>query len=125
MVAPTETYSFTAEQVLQDIQQELINPPPEETPILQTIAEIRAAQKQLRTSPVIGKMAGLKQFFYNMNNSTFSRQFNQNELLLDLIEELYQELYQYKQAQFQLFVQPQDTPQPGVSGPTGDLHLRK
>jgi len=116
---------FTVEQVLQDIQQELVKPQSEEILILQTITEIRTAQKQLRAAPVVGKMTGLKQFFFNMNNSTFSRQFNINEMLLDLIEELYHELYQYKQAQFQLFVPSPGAPQPGVPGLIGDLKPRE
>ena len=105
---------LTAEQVLQDIQQELVTPLINNDDYLfPQIAEIRAAQKQLRAAPVIGKWAGLKKFFFAMTNSTFSRLFNINEQLLDLVEELYHELHQQRQAQLQF--QMKVTPPPDRS----------
>lgn len=100
---------LTAEQVLQDIQQELATPLADDDQyLLQRIIEIRAAQKQLRATPVIGKFIFLKKFFFAMTNSTFSRLFNINEQLLELVEELYHELYNQRQAhlQFQMKVAP-------------------
>ncbi|GAB4427991.1 MAG: hypothetical protein Kow0031_08120 [Anaerolineae bacterium] len=116
MSAELSHQPLTAAQVLEEIRHELATPPQDNDEyIVQRIAEIRAAQKQLRATPVIGKFAGIKRFFFAMTNSTFSRQFNLNEQLLELVEELYHELHQQRQAQlqFQMKVTPQaDLPSP-------------
>ncbi|GEM_PF-5737240 len=85
---------LTPEQVLRDIQTELAHPTsiPIEPSIISHLAQARESQRLFRTSPVIGALAGFKKIFYSLIHSTFSQQYDINDALLNLIEELYNEL---------------------------------
>lgn len=95
---------LTPEQVLQDIKAELNQPVNSEPPLLKKINKTRQYQQAFRASPVIGGMASLKKSIYALNNSTFSQQFNINEMLVDLIDDLYHELDHTRTVYNQRFV---------------------
>jgi cephalosporin hydroxylase len=91
---------LSAEQVLEDIKKEITTPVDMQEPyLIQLIDKTRKMQKQFRITPVLGALIGLKKVFYQLNHSAFSQQFNINDSLLKLIEELYSEVHQIQTTQ--------------------------
>lgn len=63
-------------------------PPAGLSSLTNQINQARQTQRHLVEQPVIGQFAALKQLFYKLSHSTFSRQFNFNNIVLDLLETL-------------------------------------
>ena len=121
MAVEQDLQTLSAEQVLEDIKKELTTTPKNEVDhILQAIAEARQKQKDLRANPVIGQFRGIKRLFYSMNHSTFSQLFELNDTLLDLVETLYNEIYQYREAQIKFHHYP---PEPDSSSSTSKTEV--
>ncbi|MDM8528147.1 hypothetical protein QUF58_08025 [Anaerolineales bacterium HSG24] len=87
-------YSLTPDQVLQDIKTELNRPAITEPALVSNIKYTRQLQQQFRQTPVIGALVRLKRVFYSLVHSTFSQQYDINDSLLNLIEDIYNELNQ-------------------------------
>jgi len=89
---------LTPEQVLQDIQAQLTEPAPmvSDSSLANHIAQARQAHQQFRAQPVLGALAGFKKLIYGLVHSTFSQQYNINDGLLNLIEELHGEVEKLK-----------------------------
>ena len=99
-MADQQNQPLSAEQVLQDIKSEISTPVEIKEPyLIQLIEKARQMQKQFRTTPVLGALTGIKKIFYQLNHSAFSQQFNINDSLLKLIEELYSEVHQIQTSQ--------------------------
>ncbi|MDM8520485.1 hypothetical protein QUF64_10590 [Anaerolineales bacterium HSG6] len=87
-------HSLTPDQVLQDIKTELNRPVITEPALVSNIKYTRQLQQQFRQTPVIGALVRLKRVFYSLVHSTFSQQYDINDSLLNLIEDIYNELNQ-------------------------------
>jgi hypothetical protein len=88
---------FTAEQIIEEIRTELKRPASENPPMLNHINQARQLMQQFRQRPVMGALTGLKKAVYNLNHSSFSQQYNINDSLLNLVEEIYHEFNQYRE----------------------------
>ncbi len=103
---------LTPEQVLQDIQSELTQPTATfvggQSAFMRQLTEARQQAQQFRAHPVLGALAGLKKLIYGLSHSTFSQQYDLNDTLINLIDELYGELATQREQLRQLELRSKD-----------------
>lgn len=98
---------LTADQVLEDIRTEIGQSPSEEPLIIRRMAQVRKMQERVRTPPIRGKFITLREVIHWLNRVILYRQFEVNDALLKLIEDLYHELDHYRAVQNKKYVELQ------------------
>jgi predicted O-methyltransferase YrrM len=95
-LSQNQSPQLSADDVLKDITRELERPTPAGPPIVEALAAAKKRQKEFRNVPVLGDLVLLKNLVFGLNRSTFLQQFEINELILELLDDLYYETTRYQ-----------------------------